>query len=112
SFSGRASFYELCVVVFAVLAFAAYALRLGPVGRRLHILRDSPLAASTLGVNLTATKLAVFVVCGMVAALGGSLLGSLQQAITPQDFMWSASLELLLLVVLGGRSVLNGALIA
>ncbi len=112
AFTGRASFYELCVVVFAVFAFAAYALRLGPVGRRLHILRDSPLAASTLGVNLTATKLAVFVVCGMVAALGGSLLGALQQAITPQDFMWSTSLELLLIVVLGGRSVLNGALIA
>jgi branched-chain amino acid transport system permease protein len=82
------------------------------VGRRLHILRDSPLAASTLGVNLTVTKLVVFVVCGMVAALGGSLYGALQQAITPQDFMWSTSLALLLLVVLGGRSVLSGALIA
>jgi branched-chain amino acid transport system permease protein len=112
SFTSRAALYELAVVVFALVAVAAYALRQGPVGRRLHILRDSPLAASTLGVNLTATKLIVFVVCGMVAALGGALLGSLQQAITPLDFMWSTSLQLLLLVVLGGRSVLNGAVIA
>jgi branched-chain amino acid transport system permease protein len=112
SFTSRAALYELAVVVFAIFALAAYALRQGPVGRRLHILRDSPMAASTLGVNLTVTKLVVFVVCGMVAALGGSLLGSLQQAITPLDFMWSASLTLLLLVVLGGRSVLSGALIA
>ncbi len=112
SFTGRAALYELCVVVFAVFAIAAYALRQGPVGRRLHILRDSPLAASTLGVNLTLTKLVVFVVCGMVAALGGALLGALQQSITPLDFMWSASLQLLLLVVLGGRSVLSGAVIA
>jgi branched-chain amino acid transport system permease protein len=111
-FSTSASLYELAVVTFGLVALAAYALRRGPVGRRLHILRDSPLAASTLGVNLTVTKIVVFVVCAMVAALGGAYYGALQQAITPQDFMWSTSLELLLLVILGGRSVIAGAVIA
>ena len=103
SFTGRTSMYELAVVVFGLLAIVAYALRQGPIGRRLHIVRDSPLAASTLGVNLTVTKVVVFVVGAMVAALAGSLYGAEVQAITPQDFMWSASLELLLLVVFGGR---------
>jgi branched-chain amino acid transport system permease protein len=112
SFTGRASMYELAVVVFALIAIVAYALRQGPIGRRLHIVRDSPLAASTLGVNLTVTKIVVFVVGAMVAALGGSLYGAWQQAITPQDFMWSASLALLLVVVLGGRSLISGAVIA
>jgi branched-chain amino acid transport system permease protein len=112
SFTGRAALYELVVVTFGVFAIAAFALRRGPIGRRLHILRDSPLAASTLGVNLTITKLVVFAVCGMVAALGGAFYGTLQQAITPLDFMWSTSLTLLLLVVLGGRSVISGAVIA
>jgi ABC-type branched-subunit amino acid transport system permease subunit len=70
------------------------------------------MAASTLGVNLTVTKIVVFVVGAMVAALGGAFYGALQQAITPQDFMWSTSLELLLLVVLGGRSLISGAVIA
>jgi branched-chain amino acid transport system permease protein len=112
SFTGRAALYELVVVAFGLVAILAYALRQGPIGRRLHIVRDSPLAASTLGVNLTVTKVVVFVVCAMVAALGGALYGSLQQAITPQDFMWSASLGLLLLVVLGGRSLIAGAVIA
>ena len=112
SFTGRAALYELVVVVFGLVAVAAYGLRSGPIGRRLHILRDSPLAASTLGVNLTVTKLVVFTICGMIAALGGALYGTWQQAITPLDFMWSTSLTLLLLVVLGGRSVISGALIA
>ena len=111
-FSGRAALYELVVVTFTIIAVAAYLLRKGPIGRRLHIVRDSPLAASTVGVNLTVTKVVVFVVCAMVASLGGALYGTLQQAITPLDFMWSASLEVLLLVVLGGRSVISGALIA
>jgi branched-chain amino acid transport system permease protein len=112
SFSGRTSMYELAVVVFGLLAIVAYALRQGPIGRRLHIVRDSPLAASTLGVNLTVTKVVVFVVGAMVAALAGSLYGAEIQAITPQDFMWSASLELLLLVVFGGRALIFGAVIA
>jgi branched-chain amino acid transport system permease protein len=112
SFTGRAALYELAVLVFGVFAVLAYALRQGPVGRRLHIVRDSPLAASTLGVNLTVTKVAVFVACAMVAALGGALFGAYQQAITPLNFMWSVSLELLLLVVLGGRSLILGAVIA
>jgi branched-chain amino acid transport system permease protein len=112
SFTSPAAMYELALVFLAIVALAAYGLRAGPMGRRLHILRDSPLAASTLGVNLTVTKLVVFTGCGMVAALGGALWGAWQQAITPIDFMWSTSLMLLLLVVLGGRSVISGALIA
>jgi hypothetical protein len=63
-------------------------------------------------VNLTVTKLVVFTGCAMLAALGGSFYGAWSQAITPLDFMWSTSLELLLLVVLGGRSVISGAIIA
>jgi len=34
SFTGRASMYELAVVVFGLLAIVAYALRQGPIGRR------------------------------------------------------------------------------
>jgi len=112
SFAGRVGLYELVVVVFGVLAIAAYLLNRGPVGRRLNILRDSPVAASTLGVNLTVTKLVTFAVCGAVAALGGALYGSFLQANTPLDFQWSVSLELLLLVVLGGRTMITGAVIA
>jgi branched-chain amino acid transport system permease protein len=98
--------------LYLALATLAFALIMDDIGRRLHILRDSPMAASTLGVNLTVTKVVVFVICGMVAALGGAFYGALQQAITPLDFMWSTSLTLLLLVVLGGRSLISGALIA
>ncbi|HXX88819.1 MAG TPA: ABC transporter permease [Acidimicrobiales bacterium] len=112
SFTSTAGFYELVVGVLGVVGFATLAIRRGPIGRRLQIMRDSPLAASTLGVNLTTTKLAVFAVCGSVAALGGAFFGAKQQAITPTDFSFSASLGLLLLVVLGGRSVISGAVIA
>lgn len=107
-----ASLYELAVAVLAVAGFVALWLRRGPVGRRLQILRDSPLAAATLGADLTVTTLVTFAACGAVAALAGGLYAVAQQAITPADFNFGTSLELLLLVVLGGRAVVSGAVVA
>ena len=112
SFAGVTALYELVVVVVVLAGLGALALYRGPVGRRLQILRDSPMAAATLGVNLTVTKLVVFAACGIVAALGGAFYGAVQQSVTPTDFSFGASLELLLLVVLGGRAVISGAVIA
>lgn len=111
SFASTTSLYELCVCVLGVALAVAFVVSRGPVGRRLLILRDSPLAASTLGVNLTVTKLVTFVVCGVVAALGGALYGSYLQSITPLDFQFQWSLALLLYVVFAGRTRLTAAVV-
>ena len=109
--SYTAQFY-LCLIVLTLVAAGAWILKRGPVGRRLSMVRDSPAAASTLGANLTLTKLAVFAGCGVVAAIGGGLLAMTQQTVDPANFSWSTSLEVLLLVVIGGRSMVSGALVA
>jgi branched-subunit amino acid ABC-type transport system permease component len=105
-------FYELSMVSLGLACLVALVVHRGPIGRQLQILRDSPVAASTLGANLAVTKLAVFVGCGAVAALGGALLGSFQQVITPANFSFGISLQLLLLVVLSGRALIAGAVVA
>lgn len=109
--SYTAQFY-LCLAVLTLVASGAWILKRGPIGRRLSMVRDSPAAASTLGANLTLTKLTVFAVCGVVAAVGGSLLAMTQETVDPANFSWSTSLEVLLLVVIGGRSMVSGALVA
>ncbi len=76
------------------------------------MVRDSPAAAATLGANLTLTKLAVFAGCSVVAAIGGGLLAVTQQTVDPANFSWGQSLQVLLLVVIGGRSMVSGALLA
>jgi branched-chain amino acid transport system permease protein len=105
-------FYYLAFGLFALYALVATLLRRGPIGRRLQMMRDAPLGASTFGVNLTVTKLAVFAGCGAAAAFAGAFYGALRGTVNPSDFAFAASLELLLLVVLGGRSLVAGALIA
>ena len=111
-FSGTVSFYWLCAALLGLYALGAALLNRGPVGRRLQILRDAPLGASTFGVNLTLTKLAVFAACGAAAAFAGAFYGAMRLTVDPNDFAFSASLELLLLVVLGGRALVSGGLIA
>ncbi|HVV76656.1 MAG TPA: ABC transporter permease, partial [Mycobacteriales bacterium] len=112
SLATPARMYELSVAVLAVACLLGLWVQRGPIGRQLQILRDSPIAASTLGSNLAVTKLAAFVVCGAVAALGGALLGSFQRVVTPANFSFGVSLQLLLLVVLSGRALIAGAVIA
>jgi branched-chain amino acid transport system permease protein len=112
SFASTTRFYYLAVALLAVFAVGAALLRAGPVGRRLQMMRDAPVAAATFGVNLTLTKLAVFAMSGAAAALAGALFGSLRRSISPNDFAFGASLGLLLLVVLGGRALVGGAVVA
>ena len=112
SFASTTSFYYLCVAVLAIYAIAAAVLRRGPIGRRLQMINDSPLAASTFGVSLTLTKLTTFAACAAAAAFAGALFAAARLTVSPTDFSFNASLELLLLVVLGGRSLVAGALVA
>jgi branched-chain amino acid transport system permease protein len=112
SFASTTRFYYLSILIFALFAVGAALLRQGPVGRRLQMMRDAPVAAATFGVNLTLTKLAVFALSGAGAAFAGALFGSMRRSISPNDFAFGASLGLLLLVVLGGRALVGGAVIA
>jgi ABC-type branched-subunit amino acid transport system permease subunit len=109
--SARSQFY-LCGAVLAVAAFGAMWLRQGPVGRRLQMVRDAPDAAATLGASITLTKLGVFAACAGVASLGGALLAVTQGTVAPVNFASQQSLALLLAVVLGGRSLISGAVFA
>jgi branched-chain amino acid transport system permease protein len=104
--------YYLCAFVLVVATAGAWLLRRGPVGRRLQMVRDAPNAAATLGVSLTVTKLAVFAGCAAVAASAGTLLAITQTTVDPSQFSFNTSLELLLVVVLGGRSLVSGAVVA
>jgi branched-chain amino acid transport system permease protein len=112
SFASTTRFYYLSFALFALFAVGALVMHRGPIGRRLHMIRDAPLAASTFGVNLTLTKLAVFALSGAGAAFAGAMYGSLRRTVAPSDFAFSASLSLLLLVVLGGRALVGGAVVA
>jgi ABC-type branched-subunit amino acid transport system permease subunit len=67
-------FYLFVLGVFALCSLLVWNFRRGKTGRVLRAIRDAEIAASTLGINLTAWKLAAFATSAGLAGLAGSLL--------------------------------------
>ena len=109
--SDRAYLVFQCVV-FALISVLLLLLRRSTLGRRLTALADSPAAAATLGMNITATKLLVFGLSAALAGLGGALYGGQQGLVGANDFKLLLSLTLLLLAVVWGIRTMSGMVLA
>ncbi len=111
SFAGEQIFFVLLAVVFAALAIGVLMLRRGRFGRLVSAMRDSPAACTTLGVNLTTTKLGVFALSAAMAGLAGAFYGGLRGSAQTNDFLMFQSLPVLLMAVIGGITTVSGALV-
>jgi len=100
----------LATGLFCVVGFFVVLIRRGSFGRRLVAMRDSPAACATLGVNLTLTKLGVFALSASIAGFAGALLGVLRGGATTDQYRMLPGLPYLLLLVVGGASLVSGAL--
>jgi branched-chain amino acid transport system permease protein len=111
SFASEQTFFILLAVAFALMAIFVLMLRRGRFGRLVSAMRDSPAACTTLGVNLTTTKLGVFALSAAMAGLAGAFYGGLRGSAQTNDFLMFQSLPVLLMAVIGGITTVSGALI-
>ena len=111
SFEGIRAYFVLLAIAFALFGMFVLAIRRGRFGRTLAAMRDSPVACATLGLSLTRTKLAVFMIAAGMAGIGGALYGGLKTTAGTTDFLMLQSLPLLLLAVIGGITSVGGALV-
>jgi branched-chain amino acid transport system permease protein len=109
--SGDKAFDIFLAVVFAVVSIGLLALRRGPFGRVLIAMKDSEAACATLGLSLTVTKLAVFILSAAIAGLAGALLGGAESVAGSTDFEMFASLLVLAAVAVGGVSLCSSAVL-
>jgi ABC-type branched-subunit amino acid transport system ATPase component/ABC-type branched-subunit amino acid transport system permease subunit len=104
------NFVLIYLVVMAALA-ATLNIARSVAGISLRVLhRDEELAAA-LGVKVSATKTAAFVLSAILAAIAGALYAHYSRFISPDIFSISASFDLLLVAVLGGVWTPYGAII-
>jgi branched-chain amino acid transport system permease protein len=80
-------------------------------GRALIAIRDSEVAAVSVGVGLFRLKLTVFVFSGIMAGIGGALFASLQSYITPDTFVFEIGLFFFVCIIIGGRGTILGPFI-
>jgi branched-chain amino acid transport system permease protein len=80
------------------------------VGRALRAIHGSESAAAALGVNTARHKLAVFTLSAVYASLAGSLYAHYLLFVNPPPFSFKFSIELLVMVMIGGLAHIWGAL--
>ena len=99
------------VVVLLCLAVTQNLIR-SKHGRAITSIRDNEIAARATGINVTKYKLAVFAISAFFAGVAGVLLASSNYTVQSQKFNYNYSIEILVMVVLGGMGNINGSIIA
>jgi branched-chain amino acid transport system permease protein len=109
--SGAVPFFYFTFVSLIVLAGLLWWLLRSPWGRAFAALRDNPIRAESLGVNITAYTLLAFAIGAACAGVGGVYYASLVEFIEPGPFHFSTSLLMLLAVIVGGSGRFMGPVV-
>jgi len=102
STNGHVAFFYFTLASLVVLALVLWWLLRSPWGRAFAALRDNPIRAESLGVNITAYTLLAFAIGAACAGIGGVYYASHVEFIEPGPFHFSTSLMMLLAVIVGG----------
>ena len=81
-------------------------------GRAITSIRDNEIASRAMGINVTKYKLTVFAVSSFFAGVAGVLYSYSNYTIQSTNFDYNYSIEILVMVVLGGMGSINGSIIA
>ncbi len=81
-------------------------------GRAITATRDNEIAAKAMGINVTYYKLFVFIVAAFFAGIAGVIYGHFTTPVLYSFFSYNYSIEILVMVVLGGMGSITGSILA
>jgi branched-chain amino acid transport system permease protein len=99
------SFAALTIYVVGNLVNSTY-------GRGFLAVRDDEIAAEAMGINTTKYKVLAFVVAAFFAGIAGGLYAHFKQFIHPEGFNFMKSVDIVVMVILGGMGNTVGVCIA
>ncbi len=101
--------YYLSGVVFWLVVLVIINILRSRTGRALGALRDSDVAAESMGINLAMFKTAAFAISAAITGLAGALYAHKLAYISPEQFGIMLSVEFLMIIIVGGLGSLHGA---
>jgi branched-chain amino acid transport system permease protein len=108
STKGPVDFYFFCLGVLALVTLGTWWLVRSPWGRAFTALRENPIRADSLGVDTRRYTLMAFALGSALGGISGVLYAPLVQFIEPNAFALNLSLNLLLMVIVGGSGYFLG----
>ncbi|MFZ3219577.1 MAG: branched-chain amino acid ABC transporter permease [Rhodoferax sp.] len=102
-------FYFLCLVITVAATLGILNLLRSPTGRAFVAIRDSEISAQSMGIHLAYYKTLSFALSAALAGIAGALYAHNLQFISPDQFNILQSIDLLLMIVIGGAGSVHGA---
>jgi branched-chain amino acid transport system permease protein len=102
-------FYFVCLVCAVLCTLAVLNLLRSPTGRAFIAIRDSEVSAQSMGIQLAYYKTLSFALSAALAGIGGALYAHKLRFLSPDQFDILQSIDLLLMVVIGGLGSVHGA---
>ncbi len=110
-YPGKTFFIIGFILVLATL-FVIQNLMRSKHGRAITAIRDNEIAARATGIQVTKYKLVAFMVSAFFAGIAGVMYSYTNSTIQAAKFGYNYSIEILVMVVLGGMGSINGSIIA
>lgn len=107
--------YILVIIGFVLILFTLFVIQnllKSKAGRAITAIRDNEIAAKATGIDVTKHKLMVFVISAAFAGIAGVLFSYANSPIKADTFDYNYSIEILVMVVLGGMGNINGSIIS
>lgn len=108
---GAIGLYYLALALTTVGLFGAWNVSRGRTGRALLVIKDSEIAAGSLGIHAARYKVIAFAISAFYAALAGGLFAYLVRYINPESFSVGLSISFLSMVVIGGLGTIGGSIV-
>ena len=102
------AFYFMCLALLMISMVLVMNLLRSPTGRAMTAVRDSETSAESMGIHLARTKTLAFAVSAALTGLAGALFAHRLNYLAPDAFTIITSIQLLLMVVVGGVGSLHG----
>ena len=103
----------LVIYSFTILTFVVLKLILDSKhGRTIIAIRENEIAVKSLGISTKKYKVLAFVVSAFFAGISGALWAGNQGILTPNEFGFMKSVEVLVMVILGGIGSMTGSIIS
>ena len=102
--------YLFTLIVTLIMFWLAWNLLRGRIGRAMVAIRDQPIAAEAMGINVAAVKSLTFGVSALYAGVGGALGAIAVQFVAPDSFVVLVSITFLIGIVIGGLASISGVI--
>ena len=103
--------YFVCLLCAVLATLLVLNLLRSPTGRAFVAIRDSEISAQSMGIPLAYYKSLSFAVSATLASIGGALYAHKLHYLSPEQFSIVQSIDLLMMIVIGGIGSVHGAFI-